>query len=375
MATPFKNNTILILFLLSFAGIFLEDVHAFPRRSKPAATWGSTAQNSAPPPLPSLQTHAAPLMFSTFTEDDLRQAAVQQELGRIMKSDSLKAHQKSRLRGELYRDFIFSRLHRQQLPGELITIVYIESAFNIRAESRTGARGLWQFADNSMAPLLKASTTTPAWDERFDFWKSTDAATAKLLENYNKTGDWLLAIAAYNGGLGRITRTMASSGNNFWQLRTGGARDEISAETARYIPKFIATSIVSMYPGRFGIMLDWSGNYHWQRTGYTGSLREFAGSTGIPLSTIKAGNAEYIQEVIPPGNHYVKFPARYAATVKENISETWPEHLHYVEAGETLWSISRHYKLTVDELKSMNDIGHNYILRTGTHLIVNAGKP
>ena len=360
LVTPSKKAAFFALFILTSLLI-----HAFPRRTVENAGWGSIGTVQ---PLPSVQSHVGPLIFSTFTEADINQPEVRKEIEKRMRTDSLLAHQNSRMRGELYRDFITARIHEHRLPGDLLTIAYIESAFDIRAESRTGARGLWQFADNSMEPWLKASTSAPAWDERFDFWKSTDAAMEKLLENYEKTENWLLAVGAYNGGLGRVTRAMARSGNNFWELERGSRNDQISQETANYIPKFIASSIVVLYPGRFGITLDWTGSYNWKRIPYAGSLREFAEETGIPQRTINAGNAEYLEGIVPSGAHYVKFPARYETAVQENISI--PENVHFVQSGDTLWNISRRYNLTVSELRSMNNLREDDILRIGMRIIV-----
>ena len=363
-----KGLILLALFMLSS----VSDLRALPRRTQEAADWGDPEKLS---PLPSVQSHRGPLIFSTFTRNDLNQAEVRSEIEKQLRNDSLLAQQNSRIRGELYRDFITARLHEHRLPGDLLTIAYIESAFNIRAESRTGARGLWQFADNSMEPWLKASASSPSWDERFDFWKSTGAAMEKLLQNHARTGDWLLAVGAYNGGLGRMTRAMARGGDSFWELERGQRTDQISQETARYVPKFIAASIVSLYPGRFGIKLGWSGAYNWKRIAYEGSLNDFAEKTGIPLMTIEAGNAEYLEGIVPRGNHHVKFPARYAGAVLENISKEFPGSIHLVQTGDTLWNISRRYDLSIHELRDMNSIGVDDILRPGMRLIVKSVLP
>ncbi|MGI9255641.1 MAG: transglycosylase SLT domain-containing protein [Salinispira sp.] len=387
-----RSRKLFSLLLLFFLAV---NLHALRNNSE--AAWSDEYGDPQNSPLPSLQTHAGPLLFSVFSPEDLQHAPVREALTEALKTSSRRAHQKSRLRGELYRDFIMASLHERQLPGELITIVYIESAFDITAESRTGARGLWQFADNSMAPFLEASVLSPSWDERFDFWKSTDAAAEKLLYNYRETGNWLLAIGAYNGGLGRMTRAISNSGgaiaraagsgssagSAFWELEQGAENNRISAETASYVPKFIATSILSMYPGRFGIMLDWAPPYNWQRIRFSGNLREFSEKTGIPLSTLIAGNAEYLDTIVPSGKHYVKFPQRYYNIVSSTITihennETGEHdkngehenHFHTVAAGDTLWNIGRRYNMSIDELRTLNDLGQNDILSIGARLVV-----
>ena len=358
------KNIYFVLFIL----ISLSPLQAFSRRTQQSASWENAGGIET---LPSLQSHLGPLIFSTFTAEDLTQPQVISEIEQRVVADSLLAHQKSRIRGEIYRDFITTRLHEYRVPGELISIVYIESSFSIRAKSRTGAMGLWQFADNSMAPWMRASTTAPAWDERLDFWKATDAAIEKLLQNYEKTGTWLLAVGAYNGGLGRMSRALASGKSNFWELERGEQNNQISNETAQYVPRFIAASILSLYPGRFGINLDWSDSYEWRRIPYMGSLKEFSEKTKVPLTTLHAGNAEYLDGFVPSGNHYVKFPARYERAVHANIQvDNLPSQFYFVQAGDTFWNISRRYDVTVEQLRDLNNMRPNDILKVGMRLII-----
>ena len=103
--------------------------------------------------------------------------------------------------GEPYRLYVRQELKKKNLPAALEYLPVVESEYKPLAVSKSGARGLWQFMDNSIAGLLKKNEYI---DERYDPWLSTDAALKKLEENYRQFKDWPLAIAAYNCGAGAM---------------------------------------------------------------------------------------------------------------------------------------------------------------------------
>ncbi|HMP92914.1 MAG TPA: transglycosylase SLT domain-containing protein, partial [Phnomibacter sp.] len=77
-------------------------------------------------------------------------------------------------------------------------------------------------------------------DERTDYVKSTHAAARYLRELYRKYGDWLLVIAAYNGGPGRVESAIARSGSrNFWDLQY-----YLPEESRNHVKKFIGTHYI-----------------------------------------------------------------------------------------------------------------------------------
>ncbi|AHC15564.1 LysM peptidoglycan-binding domain-containing protein [Salinispira pacifica] len=401
---------ILIFFLIcSPTGI-----HSLPRRNNPEAAWENgpgpgeehSVKSSAPAsPLPSLQTHAGPMMFASFSQHDLLHPRVIAELDERTRNDSLSAHWSAMIRSELYRDYIRSEILRQRVPTELMAVAYIESSFDVMAESRTGARGLWQFADNSLAPWLSRSETFPRFDERFDFRKSTIAAMEKLMINRRETGDWISAVAAYNGGLGRLSRSLAAlnrrgTGNGsapapnpadtpgetlspFWSL---DIQDEgepyvreagnISRETANYIPRYIAASVIAAYPGRFGIRLNWSAPLHWEHLspGIEIELTTLAGESGVPLQILRAGNGEYLDGIIPGGAHELKFPRRYSSAVRSALGslrktrEPSGPGYYTVKPGDTLWSISRSHGIDLENLRKLNNLEQDNIIHAGMQL-------
>lgn len=130
------------------------------------------------------------------------------------------------------------------LPEELAFLAFIESGYNPWAVSRSNAVGMWQF----MAPTGRQYGLVQDWwmDERRDPYKATHAAADYLIVLYGYFDDWLLAVAAYNAGEGKIGRALKATGaKTFFELseknhtmKTGKLR--LKEETIQYVPRYLA---------------------------------------------------------------------------------------------------------------------------------------
>ena len=142
---------------------------------------------------------------------------------------------KIKVRGELHFGMMDSVFNRFGLPVELKYLAVVESELKNTALSRVGARGPWQFMPET-AKFLGLKITRH-YDERTNFRKSTRAAAIYLRDLYNIYGDWLLVLAAYNGGPGPVNAAIKKSGSrNFWKLQ-----NYLPAESRGHVKKFIAT--------------------------------------------------------------------------------------------------------------------------------------
>jgi membrane-bound lytic murein transglycosylase D len=156
--------------------------------------------------------------------------------------DYLKAHGKTLLRmkgwGQPYFNLIDNILMQYGLPRELKYLAVIESHLSSAATSWVGAGGPWQFMPYTAREYgLVVNGFT---DERRDYYKSTHAAARYLLTLYRQTKDWLLVIAAYNGGPGRVFSAIKRSGSrNFWALQY-----HLPQESRNHVKKFIATHYI-----------------------------------------------------------------------------------------------------------------------------------
>jgi len=126
------------------------------------------------------------------------------------------------------------------VPPELAWLAEAESSLNPSARSPAGARGLFQFMPDT-AHDLGLGTALP--DERTDPEKSAHAAARYLRQLYGRFGGWPLALAAYNAGEGRVSRTLATRGASDF----AGAAPGLPAETRMYVPKVCA--LVAMRTG------------------------------------------------------------------------------------------------------------------------------
>ena len=123
------------------------------------------------------------------------------------------------------------------VPAELKYLSVIESSLSSNIVSWAGAVGPWQIMPEEAKRLgLKLLPT----DERTDYEKSTQAAATILRESFAEFGDWLLVVAAYNGGAGRVRQAMKKKNTkDFWELQY-----ELPLETRNHVKKFIATQYV-----------------------------------------------------------------------------------------------------------------------------------
>jgi hypothetical protein len=131
---------------------------------------------------------------------------------------------------------IDSVLNHYGLPLQLKYLAVIESELKTSALSRVGARGPWQLMPSTAHVLgLKVNRRS---DERTNYYKSTKAAAEYLRDLHQEFGDWLLVLAAYNGGPRPVYRAIHKShSRNFWALQR-----YLPAESRQHVKKFIATA-------------------------------------------------------------------------------------------------------------------------------------
>ncbi len=124
------------------------------------------------------------------------------------------------------------------LPRELKYLAVIESNLQAYAISWAGAVGPWQFMPATGRRM--GLRITHSVDDRTDYIRSTHAAARYLRELYSELGDWLLVIAAYNGGPGRVRTAIKRSGStSFWRLQ-----NYLPEESRMHVKKFISTHYI-----------------------------------------------------------------------------------------------------------------------------------
>ncbi|MBI2730942.1 MAG: lytic transglycosylase domain-containing protein [Sphingobacteriales bacterium] len=156
--------------------------------------------------------------------------------------DYIKVHQKGLEKmkgwGLPYFLMIENVLTQYHLPKELKYLAVIESNLKNYAESWVGARGPWQFMPYT---AREYGLNVNRWvDDRVDYYKSTHAAAKYLNYLYKDLNDWLLVVAAYNGGPANVYSAIRKSGSrDFWKLQYF-----LPAESRDHVKKFIATHYI-----------------------------------------------------------------------------------------------------------------------------------
>jgi len=277
-------------------------------------------------------------------------------------------------RSKLYIHFIKDEVEARGLPPELAYLPIIESGFQITARSRSGAMGLWQFMLNSISPYnIRVSDLI---DERRDFVKSTKGALQKLEDEYRSLGCWELTLAAYNSGLGAVTRIVRRTGkNDYWEL---SARRELRQETINFVPRLIAAAYVVSQPRRFGINT-WQERFEWTDIPLSRqvSLDVIAEETGLDRNILRSLNAELVYGISPiDGNYRLKVPTGYLEQINEVLQREDLRliryHYHIVRSGDTLWSMSRHYGTPLNMIEQHNPGISARVLRLGETVIIPA---
>ena len=190
---------------------------------------------------------------------------------------------------------------------------------------------MWQFMENSMHPFLKKNE----WiDERLDPWKATKAALSKLQDNYNVLGDWSLAIAAYNCGLGAIRRSLKKTEEKtFWAL---AEKKLIPEETINYLPKLLAISEIAENTDEYGITLPQPNeNIRYDEFDYITTKKEISlgrlsSELRIDEETLKRLNRELIKEKTPPSSYNLRLPEGLKSSAEEILAESEEKNLKAV---------------------------------------------
>lgn len=137
--------------------------------------------------------------------------------------------------GRPYFNLMDGILNQYGLPSQLKYLAVIESNLKPTALSWAGAVGPWQLMP-ATARLLGLKVTKKV-DERKNYYKSTKAAAIYLRDLYTELGDWLLVIAAYNGGTANVYKAAKKSHSmDFWDLQY-----YLPAESRNHVKKFIGT--------------------------------------------------------------------------------------------------------------------------------------
>jgi len=274
-----------------------------------------------------------------------------------------------------YRNMILRELKKAGLPEQLSWVPLIESGFKVRALSRARALGLWQFISSTG---YRFGLKRDRWvDERMDPLKSTKAAIKYLNELHSIFGDWTTALAAYNCGEIRVQNVIRTQRinylDNFWDLYV-----KLPYETARFVPRFIAALLIIQNPKKYGFELpepDPPLNYELVSINRPVKLSSLAKAIGITTEKLIDLNPELRHNSTPDYDYLLKIPPGYGDKVlaKINSLPRWipPQAtyiIHYVRRGETLSTIAKRYRTSINAIARLNRLRRINLIRPGQRL-------
>ena len=282
-----------------------------------------------------------------------------------------------------YRLFVRKSVQDKNLPEILEYLPVVESNYKTSAKSKSGAIGMWQFMANSVYPFLVLNDFV---DERLDPWKSTEAALKKLTENYNYFNDWLIAIAAYNCGVGAMNKILRKAEKkDFWYLVD---KKLLPQQTAAYVRKLIAIADLAINSEYYQINLpnhneeyemlinEKNGNFDYIIVEKAYSLKQLASEMRMDYETLKKLNPSFVRGMTyPVKKSEIRLPLGMKKSAEDAIAKLIPIDFPFkytVEKGDSLWSISRKYKVSIQSICDLNDIRENDILRIGKILYIPA---
>jgi len=275
---------------------------------------------------------------------------------------------RSRKYEPLYREV----LSRHGLPQDLLYLSLVESGFNPRAYSWARASGLWQF----IASTGRLYGLNRNWwvDERRDPVKSTDAAARFLKDLYKEFGDWELAMAAYNGGPGRVRGTIKKQGTvDFWKMK-------LRRQTMDYVPLIYAAAIIAKDPERYGFYdISFEPTVEWDEVTIDRclELKVVAAEVGCSVDDLKDLNPELLRNYTPPNekNYKLKIPknsrhkflAAYSSMPSPKET-SWVRH--EIRRGETISGIASRYGVSQYAIIEANNLSHKARIYAGKTIIV-----
>jgi membrane-bound lytic murein transglycosylase D len=191
-------------------------------------------------------------------------------------------------------------------------------------------------------------------------------------------GDWTTAIAAYNCGEGQVQRVIRAQRvgyfDSFWDLFPN-----LPFETARHLPRFIATLLIVGDPAKYGFELpapDPALAVDTVRVDAAVKLATLSQNLGLEPALLVGLNPELRHDSTPNYPYDLRVPAGYGeqclaciASLPQYIPPDVVTDRHTVRPGDTLGAIARRYRTSVDAIKRLNGLRSN-LIRVGQVLRV-----
>jgi membrane-bound lytic murein transglycosylase D len=278
-------------------------------------------------------------------------------------------------RASRYLYHIMEEVNNRAMPAELALLPIVESAYDPFAYSHGRAMGLWQFIPST--GRLFGLQKNWWYDGRRDVQAATGAALDFLQELHTEfDGDWLLALAAYNSGAGKVRSAVKHNQRlgkpiDFWSLK-------LLPETRSYVPRLLAIARLVADPALFQVKFsEIPDQPYWVQvdTGSQIDLTLAARLAEISVEELYLLNPGFSRwATLPQGPHKLLIPVSQHKIFQQNLAGLEPDkrvgwQRHIIQPGENLGLIAWKYKTTVSTIQQANGLSGT-VIRAGSSLLI-----
>ena len=336
-------------------------------------------------------------------------------------------------RSEYYIFYVVQELKKKDLPLEFAFIPFIESNYDPFSISASGAVGLWQFMPRTGESLdLNKTWWIEERHDPFKSTKAAISYLDILYKRFNE--DMYLTLAAYNAGPSYIDKQIKrnkrkNKPSDYWSIKLSKetqnyipkfiAINEIIFNNEKYnvtLPEIYMEQVVAkvVIPGQIEILAlsdhlnikpeliyklnagytKWASPPSYESIFYlpiekaeffNSNNNEFKKTNDINWLTHEIVNGDnlwslarkydtevsIIKQVNYLQSNLLKPGSNLLIPVSKNDNEYFvPFEMHIVSEGDSIWSISRKYNISVDDIIEMNNLDPNKFLQLGQQLSI-----
>lgn len=288
-------------------------------------------------------------------------------------------------------DYVLNRAEEAGLPSEIMLVPYVESHYRADARGPGGALGMWQLMPDTARRFGLGGRG--AGDDRIDVQRATGAAIRLLRLNSDAFSDRpKLMFAAYNAGAYRLRKALAGRDHESLDSLDGLGLPRVTRD---YIDKLKALGCLLGEPARFGVQLPALAPDARLVALATPSAVDpiaLAHAAGVPVADLRRWNLRaFARGATEPGGSLLLPRAALAATARAFAEGRLPpaqpqaptqvvdaggdaRRIHRVSQGDSLWTISRRYRVRLADLMRWNGLSKRSVLRIGQTLQLQGGS-
>ena len=283
------------------------------------------------------------------------------------------------IRSGAYEDAMRDVFRRAGLPEDLAYLPHVESSFNIRAYSKYGAAGMWQFMRSTGRLFMNVDYVI---DERLDPMVATVGASRLLGDNYRALNSWPLALTAYNHGRGGMLRAKSQFGDDIERIVKNYNSRSFGFASRNFYTQFLAArKILRNYESYFGpIEREEPEPIDEVALPFYADIRDIEQYLGVSRETVQRYNPALRPPVFQsnkriPKGYVLRLPAGTAPAASERWLASIPSNRRHddqhesnfyrVRRGDTLQKIAKRHGTSVQRLVAVNNLSRKHHIYPG----------